>query len=631
MKAFLINFFGKKILLTILILASIGAQAQQGVLISDNSSTSFGPPQVNSALEIISYNKGLLIPRMSTMQRLNMTPTTDLIRANGLMVYDTDLNCVFIWRKDAAPLAVDCWFSLCNGSAGTAGPTGATGANGTNGTSGYGLGFYIGHDTLFVFVDTLGVDSTLNYYIIPTGAAGATGATGATGDTGVAGVAGPGLDYSWSNDSLWIHVVGSSDSLGHPLIIGPIGPTGPTGLTGPTGIDGPTGPIGPTGIDGLVGPTGATGATGDPGPTGPIGPTGIDGLVGPTGLTGPTGIDGPTGPIGPTGIDGLVGPTGTTGATGDPGPTGPTGIDGPTGSIGLTGPTGIDGPTGPIGPQGNPGTPGTPGSNGLPGAAGPIGPIGPAGPAGPVGPAGPIGDMGPIGNDATMDIDWNGTQLGISVNGSPYVYSDLVGPIGSPGTPGANGSNGLPGAQGGDGPQGPAGPAGPQGIQGPIGVQGDPGSVACSQNNYVLKTIGTTADCSGIYEDDYLNVGLGNSDPKTKLDINGNIALRVDPANPQISITSDVYNLNIGPNSFVRLSSDASHEVSGILEEFDGKMLIITNIGANDIVFKNDNVNGGITNRFLFSTGADITLSSNHTITIIYDFYSKKWRDISFR
>lgn len=72
--------------------------------------------------------------------------------------------------------------------------------------------------------------------------------------------------------------------------------------------------------------------------------TGGTGATGATGNPGPTGATGATGNPGATGATGETGPAGATGATGNPGVTGATGETGPAGATGIIG--GIYGPTG---------------------------------------------------------------------------------------------------------------------------------------------------------------------------------------------------------------------------------------------------------------------------------------------
>lgn len=96
-------------------------------------------------------NKGILIPRLTAVQRLAIPSP-----ANSLLVYDTDSACFFYWNA-----VLSGWKSLCTeGLTGAAGTTGATGATGLTGTTG------------------------------STGAPGIIGATGFTGNTGATGTSG---------------------------------------------------------------------------------------------------------------------------------------------------------------------------------------------------------------------------------------------------------------------------------------------------------------------------------------------------------------------------------------------------------------------------------------------------------
>ncbi|HEY4800172.1 MAG TPA: hypothetical protein VII99_13915 [Bacteroidia bacterium] len=157
-------------------------------------------PNSSSMLDVVSTNKGMLVPRMNTTQMLGI-PTP----ANGLIVYNTDSAC-FCYYKNSS------WKSLCN--AGGPGPKGATGPTGANGVAGV------------------------------TGATGSPGLAGVTGPTGPAGLAG---------------VTGPTGATGLTGVTGPTGSTGATGATGSTGLAGVTGSTGPTGATGATGATGPTG------------------------------------------------------------------------------------------------------------------------------------------------------------------------------------------------------------------------------------------------------------------------------------------------------------------------------------------------------------------------------------
>ncbi|MEI6346571.1 MAG: hypothetical protein WCP69_01370 [Bacteroidota bacterium] len=361
-------------------------------------------PDPSSALDVSSPNKGMLIPRMSAVSRLAIVNP-----ANGLLVYDTDSNCVFFY-KAITPI----WISLCNASVGPTGPTGSQGAQGNQGLTG------------------------------ATGSMGATGITGATGNIGLTGATGP---------------VGATGNIGATGANGAIGIAGPTGATGSIGATGLAGATGATGT-GTTGATGATGAIGATGPTGTSGSIGATGATGATGLIGPTGagIAGPTGATGTAGATGLAGATGATGAgtAGATGATGPTGSTGTIGATGNTGATGLIGPTG-AGIAGATGVTGTAGATGLTGATGATG----AGTAGSTGATGPTGSSGTIG--ATGNTGAAGVTGSIGATGA----TGLIGPTGV-GIAGSTGATGLAGSTGATG-TGTAGATGATGPTGPVG------------------------------------------------------------------------------------------------------------------------------------------------------------------
>ncbi len=202
---------------SLLILLGRNSFAQNNVGINATGAN----PHPSAALDVDAFDKGVLIPRMNTSQRLSISNP-----ANGLLVYDTDEKCVFFYELSSVT-----WLSLCagHGTTGITGPTGPMGPQGAQGPQG------------------------------PQGPQGSQGAQGNTGPAGPAGAQGP---------------QGNVGPTGPAGATGAQGPAGPTGATGAAGSIGPTGPAGATGAQGLTGPTGATGATGIQGPTGAIGVTG---------------------------------------------------------------------------------------------------------------------------------------------------------------------------------------------------------------------------------------------------------------------------------------------------------------------------------------------------------------------
>lgn len=149
-------------------------------------------PNANAILEMQSTTQGVLVPRMTTVQRNAIAAPSE-----GLLVYDTDVNCFFFYESSAAS-----WTSLCN--AGGVGPQGPAGPAGPMGATG------------------------------PAGPQGPAGANGVDGAPGAAGPAGP---------------MGAT---------GPAGPQGPAGATGATGPQGPSGVINRYHVYGTAGRTGVS-------------------------------------------------------------------------------------------------------------------------------------------------------------------------------------------------------------------------------------------------------------------------------------------------------------------------------------------------------------------------------------
>lgn len=181
-------------------------------------------PDASAQVELSAEDKGVLIPRMTTVQR-EMIPNP----TNGLLVFD--VTTVGFWYFDGVQWVQPFGPTGPLGVVGVTGPTGPIGPQGSLGNPS-------------TIVGNQGVDGVTG----PQGPQGPSGPSGSIGVTGVDGVVG---------------------------ITGPTGGAGPAGPTGIAGVIGPDGPIGATGAQGIVGPTGIDG------------PTGVDGVSGPTGPMGP--------------------------------------------------------------------------------------------------------------------------------------------------------------------------------------------------------------------------------------------------------------------------------------------------------------------------------------------------------
>jgi len=254
-----------------------------------------------------------------------------------------------------------------------------------------------------------------------------------------------------------------------------------------------------------------TGIIGEPGPQGPAGQDGADGAAGSQGSQGPAGQDGAPGEKGDPGLPGQEGQDGAPGEKGDPGLPGQDGQDGAPGE------------------KGDPGLPGQDGQDGAPGEQGLQGPIGLTGPEGPEGIQGEQGAAGPtlgiydsLGlksskdhkpGDAGARTLYNLGNVGI---GTTKPKSKLS--VGGEGLDDASvyGRGGKCGVYG----RGDTG-CGVHGSGSSIGVYGeDSDSGAYGRVGY--------GDWGGYFSGDgYFsgNVGIGTTNPVSKLEVNGRLEL----------------------------------------------------------------------------------------------------------
>lgn len=98
-----------------------------------------------------------------------------------------------------------------------------------------------------------------------------------------------------------------------------------------------------------------------------------------------------------------------------------------------------------------------------------------------------------------------------------------------------------------------------------------------------------------------------------------------DTPNTQAQFTGNQDNLVLTVISgFQRWSSDASRDVTGVVAGTSGQYMTIVNVGAQNIVLK-DQVTSTAANQFLCTAG-DVTLTPNQGAYIIYDTTVSKWR-----
>jgi len=100
------------------------------------------------------------------------------------------------------------------------------------------------------------------------------------------------------------------------------------------------------------------------------------------------------------------------------------------------------------------------------------------------------------------------------------------------------------------------------------------------------------------------------------------------PATSPAQITADQNNYSPGTGWFIRLASDASRNLTGLVAGVDGQVAEIWNVGSNNIVIQDESSTTASTaaNRFLTSTAADLTLTPKKCAELRYDGTSSRWR-----
>lgn len=190
------------VLLFLLSFIKLNAQSSSpGVAINSTDA----PAHPSAMLDVSSTGQGLLVPRMTSSQRIAI-----LNPANGLMVYDTNELQFFYydgakWVKAIGPA----------GSPGSTGPTGSAGAVG--GTGSIGIVGSTGLQGVKGATGSIGASGLTG----STGTTGAIGRTGSTGNTGANGTAGQNASDAYGTGSIavakssptWVEIPGLFQSI----------------------------------------------------------------------------------------------------------------------------------------------------------------------------------------------------------------------------------------------------------------------------------------------------------------------------------------------------------------------------------------------------------------------------------
>jgi hypothetical protein len=93
----------------------------------------------------------------------------------------------------------------------------------------------------------------------------------------------------------------------------------------------------------------------------------------------------------------------------------------------------------------------------------------------------------------------------------------------------------------------------------------------------------------------------------------------------QITADQNDYNpTGLSTASTLRLNSDASRNITGLSGGADGRVVLIYNVGSNNVVLKDESASSSAANRFALS--GDITIAADEGAILQYDSTSSRWR-----
>ncbi|NUU41371.1 hypothetical protein [Tardiphaga robiniae] len=91
--------------------------------------------------------------------------------------------------------------------------------------------------------------------------------------------------------------------------------------------------------------------------------------------------------------------------------------------------------------------------------------------------------------------------------------------------------------------------------------------------------------------------------------------------------TNDYAPTSVALATTLRLSTDASRNLTGLVDPRDGAMKMIINVGSNPLVLKNADAGSTAANRFDF--GNDVTLAGKQAALLRYDGTDARWKLVS--
>lgn len=149
------------------------------------------------------------------------------------------------------------------------------------------------------------------------------------------------------------------------------------------------------------------------------------------------------------------------------------------------------------------------------------------------------------------------------------------------------------------------------------------------EKKYFIKTFLTTCFIAILFcFSSYAQVGIGNTNPTTQLDIDGAISLREGGVLTLVNGNNNNVNLGATPYSFYRITGPtAAFNIRTIIPSTnaDGQIVILENTTNNTMTLRHNN--GGSSARRMYCPGGEnlILVSQYATVTLMYNASQSRW------
>lgn len=96
-----------------------------------------------------------------------------------------------------------------------------------------------------------------------------------------------------------------------------------------------------------------------------------------------------------------------------------------------------------------------------------------------------------------------------------------------------------------------------------------------------------------------------------------------------VANTNDWAPTGFSTASVIRLTTDASRDLTGIAGGSDGRRILLINVGTFPLIMKHESASSTAANRLLMRNGLDDDLAAGGAIQLWYDSTSSRWRGIA--